>query len=129
MASTNYTDLYILYKGHPLYEPTEVIEDDIIKVIIQKYEMVIFTNKGEILGDPNFGADLLAILFETKVSSDYVESVIIDQINTYIPEIINVNYKLDVTFAEDPENYQDIMYVYFSISDFEVFAQIGNTIN
>jgi hypothetical protein len=28
---------------------TELIEDDLVRVIVQKYEMIIFTNKGEIL--------------------------------------------------------------------------------
>lgn len=128
MAEINYNDFYILYKGHPYFEPNQIVEDDVVKVIIQKYEMIIFTNKGEVLGEPNLGADLELLLFETKVSADVVEENIIDQINLYIPEIINTNYTLDVEFAQDPENYQDIMFVYFSIADYEVFAQIGTNI-
>jgi hypothetical protein len=34
---------------------TELIEDDLVRVIVQRYEMIIFTNKGEILNEPNLG--------------------------------------------------------------------------
>ena len=55
----SFIDFYIGYPGHPRFKNLELIEDDIVRVIIQKYEMVIFTNKGELLGDPNFGATLV----------------------------------------------------------------------
>jgi hypothetical protein len=86
--------------------------------------MLIFTNKGELLGDPNFGADLERLLYETKISAPAVRSIIIDQINEYIPELKDVNYQLDVTFEEDPERYQDVMVVEFKLADYEVYALI-----
>lgn len=125
MASIDFTDFYILYKNHPRFSPNEIIEDEVIRVIIQKYEMVLFTNKGEVLGNPNFGANLLELLYETKVSESYVRETINDQIADYIPELLNTNYTLDVTFVQDPSNFQDIMFVNLKVSDYEIFAQIG----
>jgi hypothetical protein len=125
MAAVDFTDFYILYKDHPRYVPKELIEDEIINVIIQKYEMVLFTNKGEVLGDPNFGANLPELLFQTKVSDTYVKDVINEQIGTYIPELLNTNYTLNVVFVQDPENYQDIMFVNLKVADYDVYAQIG----
>ena len=125
MAAVDFTDFYILYKDHPRYAPKELIEDEIINVIIQKYEMVLFTNKGEVLGDPNFGANLPELLFQTKVSDTYVKDVINEQIGTYIPELLNTNYTLNVVFVQDPENYQDIMFVNLKVADYDVYAQIG----
>lgn len=126
MASIDFTDFYILYKDHPRYVEKELIEDEVINVIIQKYEMILFTNKGEVLGDPNFGADLLELLYQTKVSDTFVKDIINEQIYTYIPELLNTNYTLEVSFSQDPENYQDIMFTYLKFSDYEVYAQIGN---
>jgi hypothetical protein len=37
-----------------MYRNTELIEDDLVR-LCTKYEMIIFTNKGEILNEPNFG--------------------------------------------------------------------------
>lgn len=124
MAEFDFRDLYIGYEGHPKFRVNKIITDDLIRVIIQKYEMLIFTNKGELLGDPNFGADLERLLYETKISAPAVRSIIIDQINEYIPELKDVNYQLDVTFEEDPERYQDVMVVEFKLADYEVYALI-----
>jgi hypothetical protein len=123
MASS-FVDFYILYKGHPLYRNLELIEDDVVRVIIQKYEMILFTNKGEFFGDANFGADLYSLLYETRLSSESIESDITFQINNYIPEIQGISYTLRVEFYEDPENYQEIMTVYFTIAGYEVYAVV-----
>ena len=122
----NFIDFYIGYTGHPRFRTPELIEDDVLRVIIQKYEMILFTNKGELLGDPNFGADLPALLHETRISAEAVEGDIRAQIADYIPEIEKegVEYNLKVEFGEDPENYQEYMIVGFTIRDYEVYATV-----
>jgi hypothetical protein len=125
MAAFDYTDFYILDSTNPRYGPLEIIEDEVVRVIIQKYEMILFTNKGEVFGDPNFGANLLELLYETRVSGESVRGVIEDQIAIYIPELYQSTYTLDVIFTQDPENYQDIMFIYLKFADYDVYAQIG----
>jgi hypothetical protein len=129
MASIDFRDFYIRYKGHPKFRDNYIIEDDVISVIIQKYEMILFTNKGEVLGLPNFGCDLERFLFQTKVSSEFVEEIIRQQIQIYIPELIGMNYKLEVSFAQDLVSYQESMFIYFTLADYEVFARIGDRYN
>ena len=129
MNTLDFRDFYIKYNGHPRYVSDEIIEDDVVNVIIQKYEMLLFTNKGEVLGEPGLGCDLLMLLNETRVAANYVEDTIRKQISKYIPELDNMNYSLKIVFTEDTENYQDIMYIYFQLADYEVFAQVGNTTN
>jgi hypothetical protein len=124
MASFNFIDFYIGYPGHPRFREPELIEDDVIRVIIQKYEMVIFTNKGELLGDPNFGADLPILLYETRLSAEAIEGDIRAQIADYIPEVDGIDYDLKVEFFEDPERYQEYMVIGFKIKDFEVFTSV-----
>ena len=128
MANFNFTDFYIGYPGHPRFRNTDIIEDDIIRVIIQKYEMILFTNKGEVFGDLDFGLDLEELLFETKLSADAIESMINMQINTYISEIANINYSVTVSFFEDPERYQDYMEIFFNIKDYEVYTVVGQNL-
>ena len=62
----NILDFYILYPGHPRYESANLIEDDLIRIVVQKYEMIIFTIKGDVLGDPNFGASLEELYLHTR---------------------------------------------------------------
>ena len=118
----NFTDCYVKYEGHPRYSPLEVIEDEIVEVIVQKIEVLLFTNRGELLGEPGFGADLEKYLHETRVSGDFVERQIIEQIAEYIPELDSFGYTLDVTFAENPNSFSDIMFVGISFKETEVNA-------
>jgi hypothetical protein len=120
----SFIDFYIGYPGHPRFKNLELIEDDIVRVIIQKYEMVIFTNKGELLGDPNFGAGLTELLYETRISAESVEADIRAQIADYIPELEGIDYDLNVEFVEDPENFQEIMLVNFTVAGYEIYASV-----
>ena len=124
----NFIDFYIKNPNEPKFNSTVIVEDDIINVIIQKYKLIIFTNKGDVLGDPNFGADIELLLFETRVSEIFVKDTITEQINSYIPELANMNYSLEILFSQDPNNYQDMMFIYFKIADYEVYSQFGKSI-
>ena len=125
MSDLNFKDHYIGFRGHPKFVINKIIEDDPIRVIVQKYEMLIFTNKGDLLGDPDFGCDLQRLLFETRISDTGVESIISEQIDRYISEIIGIDYELEVNFYDDPEKFQEIMIIDFRILDYEVTAVIN----
>jgi hypothetical protein len=120
----NFVDFYIGYKGHPRFQSPKFIEDDVVRVIVQKYEMVIFTNKGEVLGDPNFGANLTELLHETRLSAESIEGDLRAQIADYIPEVDSIPYFLSVEIYEDPERHQEYMEILFQIRDIEVFAKV-----
>ena len=120
----DFRDYYIGYEGHPSFQINRIITDDAVRVIVQKYEMILFTNKGELLGDPDFGCDLLLLLYQTKISAKATKTIIIEQIDKYIPELNSTSYELDVKFQEDPERYQDIMLINFKIKDYEIEAVI-----
>ncbi len=123
-SNFNFIDFYIGYPGHPDFNDTELIEDDVVRVIVQKYEMIIFTNKGEVLGEPNFGANLVELLHETALSSDAIKGDIMAQIADYIPEIDQIGYELEVEFFNDPNNYQEYMVIDFTIKGYEVYVTI-----
>lgn len=125
MAEFDFKDHYIGYKGHPRFIVNKIVEEDVIRVIIQKYEMLLFTNKGELLGDPDFGCDLPRLLFQTKVSAEGVKKIIYQQIQKYIPELSTTNFQLQTSFFEDPENYQDVLQIDFTLADYEVVALIS----
>lgn len=124
MENKNFIDFYIGYPGHPSFRSSELIEDDVVRVIVQKYEIIVFTNKGEVFGQPDFGADLVKILHETRVSAESVEADIEAQISRYIPEIADIEYAVDVEFFEDPENYQEFMVVDFQLAGYQVTATV-----
>jgi len=120
----DFSDFYILYPGHPRFNDTQIIEDDLIRVIIQKWEMILFTNRGELFFNPNFGGDLPKYLHETRLSAETIEGELRGQIYAYIPELESTTYTLKVNIYEDPERYQEYMEVYFQINEYEVYATI-----
>ena len=120
----NFTDFYIAYPGHPNYVDSQLIEDDLIRVIVQKYEMILFTNKGELLGEPDFGGNLQELLHETRLSAETIEIDLKGQISSYISELSEIGYTLKVTFYEDPERYQEYMEIYFQVAEYDVYAVI-----
>ena len=122
--AVNFTDFYIISPDHPRYNSSDLIEDDLVKVIIQKYETLLFTNQSEVYGEPNLGCNLLELLYETGVSAEFVESLIRGQISVYISELLNTNFELNVTFEQDTYNFQDIMYIRLKLYDYEVYAII-----
>lgn len=123
--NSDFNDFYIGYKGHPRYSSTDLIEDDIVRVVTQKYEMIIFTNKGDIMGEPNFGANLVYLLHESKLSSESIKNEIDAQIEMYIPELTNIPYELKVDIYDDPESHQEYMVIRFKISEYEVYASVS----
>jgi hypothetical protein len=122
MSNFSFIDFYIGYPGHPRYRTPDIIEDDVVRVIVQKYEVILFTNKGELLGDPNFGADLTILLHETRLSAETIEGNIKAQIADYIPEIDGLEYELTVEFLEDPERHQEVMVINFMLNGYQVDA-------
>ena len=121
----DFKDFYILYDGHPRFNSSTIEEDDIMQIIIQKYEVILFTNQGEVYGEPTLGANLESLIFETTVSAEYVQKAINDQIIQFIPEIAGINYEINCVFTQDPFNYQDILYVNFKIGKYDVYAKLG----
>lgn len=125
MANFNFTDFYLGYPGHPRFRNLALVEDEVLRVIIQKWEMILFTNKGEVFVDLNFGGDLPKYLFETKLSAESIEDDLREQIGGYIEELKGIDYTLKVTFFDDPERFQECMEVFFSLRDLDVYFVFG----
>jgi hypothetical protein len=124
MAGYDFIDFYLGYPGHPRFRDTALIEDEILRVIVQKWEMILFTNKGELLFDLEFGADLPYYLHETKLSASSIEDDLRGQIGLYIPEIKGIDYTLIVNFFNHPEKFEEAMEIYFSLRDLDVYLVV-----
>jgi len=108
-------DINIRYQGHPKYQSTKLIEDLPIEVITQKLEMLLYTNKGEVLSDPDLGVNLEYYLWSTSVPMDFIKMEIAQQVAKYIPELVSMSYSLDLQIYKGTE--RDILYININLSD------------
>lgn len=115
MPQANIKDVNIRGVGHPKYSSTRVDEDRSIEFVVQKLENLLFTNSGDVLGDPNFGANLEFYLWSTNVPISKIEGQIKDQIDEYIPELNAIQYSLDIEIYEGTA--RDILQLNFRIKD------------
>lgn len=112
----DFKDLYIKYEGHPRFHSERLVEDDVVEVIVQKLEVVLFTNKGDLYGDPDLGCNLEYFLWETKVPVGDIKTAVVDQINTYVPELNQIGYTFTINIYEG--SYRDILYLNFVIKGY-----------
>lgn len=114
----DFKDFYIKDPKSIKYVVNKMIEDDVINVLVQKLEMLLFTKTGELYGQFEFGADLEFYLWQTDVSVKDFRNLIISQISTYIPELDTIGYSLQVNIYEGPV--QDTLVLDFVIQGYNV---------
>ena len=112
----DFKDLYIKYDGHPRFHSERIVEDDVVEVIVQKLEMILFSNKSSLYGEPNMGCNLEYFLWETKVPVADMRTLVVDQINNYVPELAQIGYDFTINLYEG--DYRDILYLNFVIKGY-----------
>lgn len=112
----DFKDLYTKYTGHPRFQSSMIVEEDIVEVVVQKLEMILFSKKGSLIGNLDMGCDLEFYLWETKIPVSEIKTNISNQINTYIPELVEMGYDFDIKIYEG--TYRDILYLDFTIKGY-----------
>jgi len=120
MAAVDYRDFYIKYPEYPTYSENIINTETKTELIINKLEMILTTNKGDFIGDLNFGADLAYYLWDTRVSAEKIKSTILEQINRYIPELKDTQFILETSILEG--EIRDILVVDITINEQKIQA-------
>ncbi len=118
--AVDYRDFYIKYPEYTTYNEHRINTETKTELIVNKLEMILSTNKGEFIGDLNFGANLSYYLWETYVSANKIKTVIEGQIKRYIPELLNTPYTLNVNILEG--DIRDILVIDITIDDQKIQA-------
>lgn len=118
MPTADIKDFNIRYKGHPKYNEYRFVEDRTMEFIVQKIEMILFTNKGDLIDDYDFGANLEYYLWSTKVPVSKIKKEIQSQFQKYIPELASYDYSIDVDIYQGTA--RDILTVNIKIKDTEM---------
>jgi len=111
-------DFYIKNSENSKYKDGEIIIQKEIELIINKIEMILFTNPGDVLSDINFGLGLEKYLWSTNVSTEYIQNDIQNQFNNYIPELQKYTHSIDLQMMEG--TIQDILVINIIINDINI---------
>lgn len=76
-------DLYMRHENDPTYVPDRLEVNDEIEALVYQAKMTINTNKGEVLGEIEFGCNMEELLFSTNVYAMSFGSVLTNQIMQY----------------------------------------------
>jgi hypothetical protein len=80
--------------------------------------MILFTNKGEVMGNSDIGANLEYYLWQTRVTTGTLKKKVQEQVTTYIPELVQLGYTLSVDLYEG--QLRDILYLNFIINGYNI---------
>jgi hypothetical protein len=98
-------DFYIRPESDPAHRPNQLEVYDEIESILQQVKMTLFTKKGEVLGELNFGVDVEKYLFEFSLDPFALSNEAEIQINKYVTESKKRNITVDpATYPDDRSN-------------------------
>lgn len=86
-------DFYFRDKTDPAFRADQLEVYDSLEETLQQVKMTLFTRKGEVLGEPNFGIDVEKYLFEFTIDPFALSKEATDQINAYVGEGRSRNIK------------------------------------
>jgi phage baseplate assembly protein W len=92
-------ELYIKTVGDPNFNGTEVQTKDEVKQLLTQIETILFTNKGEVLGDIDFGCSLNDLIYELNANEYTLKNEIETQIDKYCPLSTKYDVKTDIVFV------------------------------
>lgn len=102
-------EIYCRNENDPNYVNTILETRDAIEALLTKIRMIIFTNRGEVLGYPDLGLDLDSMLFELNYSGFQIQRDFYAQIANFCPEARDYKIDLEVNFV--PGTVRDICYI------------------
>lgn len=106
-------ELYIKTIGDPNYNPTKVHSQSEIAQLITQIETILFTNKGEVLGRPDFGCSLEDLVYSLNYNNFQIKSSIESQLDRYCPLAAKYKVAANVSFVKG--TVRDIAYVDINI--------------
>lgn len=91
-------ELYIKTNGDPNYDPEKLQSDSRTATLLAQIDVILFTRKGEVLGEPGLGCNLEDLVFSLSYNDTQIQSVIEEQLARYVPLAAIMNVTVDVEF-------------------------------
>jgi hypothetical protein len=110
-------DFYTRTMEDPKYLGDRLEVSDELESAIQQVKMTLFTKKGEVLGEPDFGIDLENYLFEYSIDPDRLGRDAMGQVNKYVAEGRKRQIKVSPLLYPDDKANRDIFVLLIDIPE------------
>jgi hypothetical protein len=107
-------EIYFRESTDPKYQSKLIETNSKIEAVLNKIRMILFTQRGEVLGEPDLGMNLEDYLFQFGFDESDIKSKFNAQVNQFIPEMTEFNISMDVSFESD--GVQNYVYLFISIN-------------
>ena len=116
----NLKDIYTRSPGEIQYNENILEHSNVLESYIQKIKVLLNTTPGEVIGFPNFGVGLDALIFELNVNEDEIKSRIYSQITEHCIE--SQYFETDVILTFFNGTTRDILLIDISINGTKEFG-------
>jgi|TARA_B110000977_G_C10968053_1_gene451232 hypothetical protein len=98
-------EFYIKTLGDPNFDPLKLENSTEISGMLAQIETVLFTRKGDVLGDPDFGANLNDYVYSLSYNDYLLKNVVIEQIYQYVPLAQKYQLSVEVDFTQEVDRH------------------------
>jgi hypothetical protein len=113
----NLRDFYTRTNEDPKYLENRLEISDEIESAIQQVKMTLFTKKGEVLGEPDFGINLDSYLFDYSIDPQGLGRDATGQINKYVAEARKRQISVSPAIYPDDKSNRDIFVLLVNIPE------------
>jgi hypothetical protein len=91
-------DFYVKTIGDPNYDPYKVHSESEVAQLIGQIETTLFTNRGEVLGEPDFGCNLEDLVYSLGYNEVQIQGIVNEQFKRFVPLAAKFNVEVLVSF-------------------------------
>lgn len=102
-------EFYVKDIGEPRYQSDKLQQDEELTMLLTQIETILFTRKGEVLGDENFGANLEDYVYALSYNDFMIKKTIKDQLKLYVPLAKKYNVQVEAEFTHESDRH--VMFV------------------
>lgn len=97
----SYMEFYVKTLGDPGFSSDKLQQDDELSMLLTQIETILFTRRGSVLGNPDFGANLEDYVYELQYNEYLIKRAINEQLNKYVPLSKKYPVSIEVDFTEE----------------------------
>ena len=117
-------EFYVKNIGEPHFQSDKLQQDDDLSMLLTQIETVLFTRRGEVLGEPGLGCNLEDLVYGLSYNDIQIKNEIEEQLGRYVPLAQIMNVTVDVEF-DTSSNDRDAIFININIDGGRETVQVA----